>query len=159
MRDSTGDRATRACVQLRGFWESLSERIVDRRRSANCHAWILWLREYRTPRLHFAQPSLEKTTLALVADQLERSGVAACGLLGRPESAQKIGARSMQQVMVIEIAGRRQGIQQRQSLSRSIHHRYRHGASYFRPTIRPGEHEWTKKPFTPSDPRPPTSDL
>ena len=39
-----------------------------------------------------------------------------------------------------------------------VMHRYRHGTSYFRPTIRPGEHEWTKKPLVPNDPPPPTSD-
>jgi hypothetical protein len=30
-------------------------------------------------------------------------------------------------------------------------HRYRHGTSYFRPTVRPAEHEWAKKPLTPTD--------
>lgn len=44
-------------------------------------------------------------------------------------------------------------------LGARIVHRYRHGASYFRPTIRPSEHEWAKKPLTPSDPNPPTSDV
>ncbi|HMC10860.1 MAG TPA: hypothetical protein VKH44_06205 [Pirellulaceae bacterium] len=44
-------------------------------------------------------------------------------------------------------------------LGARIVHRYRHGASYFRPTIRPSEHEWAKKPLPPSDLRPPTSDL
>jgi hypothetical protein len=39
-----------------------------------------------------------------------------------------------------------------------VMHRYRNGTSYFRPTIRPGEHEWTKKPLLPNDPAPPTSD-
>src|SRR4249919_3229893 len=36
-------------------------------------------------------------------------------------------------------------------LGARIVHRYRHGASYFRPTIRPGEHEWAKKPLTSHD--------
>jgi hypothetical protein len=29
--------------------------------------------------------------------------------------------------------------------------RYRHGSAAFRPTPRPGEHDWAKKPLTPSD--------
>jgi len=70
--------------------------------------------------------SRKRRSLSLPTSSSAR--VAPCGLFGRPESAQKIGARSMQQVMVIELAARRQGIQQRQSLSRSIHHRYRHSA-------------------------------
>jgi hypothetical protein len=36
--------------------------------------------------------------------------------------------------------------------------RYRRGTAYFQPTVRPGEHAWAKKPLTPTDPRPPTSD-
>jgi|SRR5688572_312918 hypothetical protein len=36
-------------------------------------------------------------------------------------------------------------------LGARITHRYRHGASYFRPTPRPGEHDWSRKPLTPSD--------
>jgi len=32
--------------------------------------------------------------------------------------------------------------------------RYRRGASYFRPTARPGEHDWTKKPLESSDSTP-----
>lgn len=36
--------------------------------------------------------------------------------------------------------------------------RYRRGASYFRPTARPGEHEWARKPLGPGDSEPPTSD-
>ena len=36
--------------------------------------------------------------------------------------------------------------------------RYRRGASYFRPTTRPGEHEWARKPLGPGDSEPPTSD-
>jgi hypothetical protein len=33
--------------------------------------------------------------------------------------------------------------------------RYRHGTSFFRPTPRPGEHEWAKKPLTPPEPNSP----
>lgn len=29
--------------------------------------------------------------------------------------------------------------------------RYRQGTSYFRPTARPGEHDWAKKPLIPGD--------
>ena len=42
-------------------------------------------------------------------------------------------------------------------LGARVAQRYRQGASYFRPTIRPGEHEWTKKPLTPTDREPPDS--
>lgn len=45
-------------------------------------------------------------------------------------------------------------------LSARIVHRYRHGTSFFRPTTRPSEHDWAKKPLkAPADPNPPTSDL
>jgi hypothetical protein len=43
-------------------------------------------------------------------------------------------------------------------LAARVVHRYRHGTSFFRPTARPGEHEWAKKPLIPSDPNPPTPD-
>ena len=44
-------------------------------------------------------------------------------------------------------------------LGARVTQRYRWGASYFRPTTRPGEHEWTKKPLEPPDSDSPTSDL
>jgi hypothetical protein len=45
-------------------------------------------------------------------------------------------------------------------LAARITQRYRRGTAYFRPTVRPGEHAWAKKPLSPADPdfRPPTSD-
>ena len=43
-------------------------------------------------------------------------------------------------------------------LGARVTQRYRWGASYFRPTTRPGEHEWTKKPLTPGDSEPPRTD-
>ena len=36
-------------------------------------------------------------------------------------------------------------------LGARLSQRYRHGTSYFRPTPRPGEHEWAKKPLIPGD--------
>ena len=36
-------------------------------------------------------------------------------------------------------------------LAARVVQRYRHGTSYFRPTMRPREHEWTKKPLPPSE--------
>ena len=36
-------------------------------------------------------------------------------------------------------------------LGARVTQRYRHGTSYFRPTVRPGEHEWAKKPISPPD--------
>jgi len=41
-------------------------------------------------------------------------------------------------------------------LAARIVHRYRHGTSYFRPTRRPSEHDWAKRPLVPPDP--PSSD-
>jgi hypothetical protein len=32
-------------------------------------------------------------------------------------------------------------------LAARVVQRYRHGSSFFRPTVRPGEHEWAKKPL------------
>ena len=32
-------------------------------------------------------------------------------------------------------------------LAARVTQRYRNGTSFFRPTVRPGEHEWTKKPL------------
>jgi hypothetical protein len=37
--------------------------------------------------------------------------------------------------------------------------RYRQGTPYFRPTPRPGEHDWTKKPLNPPDSDSHVSDL
>jgi len=34
-------------------------------------------------------------------------------------------------------------------LGARVTQRYRRGASYFRPTARPGEHEWARKPLEP----------
>ena len=36
-------------------------------------------------------------------------------------------------------------------LAARVVQRYRHGTSYFRPTHRPSEHEWAKKPLHPPD--------
>jgi hypothetical protein len=43
-------------------------------------------------------------------------------------------------------------------LAARVVQRYRHGTPFFRPTTRPGEHAWAKKPLIPSDPEPPTPD-
>jgi len=43
-------------------------------------------------------------------------------------------------------------------LGARVVHRYRHGTSFFRPTSRPGEHAWAKKPLNPPDAEPPTPD-
>jgi hypothetical protein len=43
-------------------------------------------------------------------------------------------------------------------LAARVVQRYRHGTSFLRPTNRPGEHAWAKKPLIPSDPEPPTPD-
>src|SRR5262245_45088566 len=36
--------------------------------------------------------------------------------------------------------------------------RYRQGSAAFRPTKRPGEHDWAKTPLVPGEPEPPTAD-
>ena len=36
-------------------------------------------------------------------------------------------------------------------LGARVTERYRRGTSYFRPTPRPGEHDWAKKPLVPGD--------
>ena len=43
-------------------------------------------------------------------------------------------------------------------LGARVAQRYRHGAWFFEPTKRPGEHEWAKKPLIPRDRDPPTPD-
>lgn len=47
-------------------------------------------------------------------------------------------------------------------LGARITQRYRQGTAYFRPTPRPGEHDWARKPLLSRDaeptPRPPTPD-
>jgi hypothetical protein len=42
-------------------------------------------------------------------------------------------------------------------LAARVVQRYRRGTSYFRPTRRPGEHDWAKKPLLPPEPSPPGS--
>jgi hypothetical protein len=44
-------------------------------------------------------------------------------------------------------------------LGARVTQRYRWGTSYFRPTPRPGEHDWTKKPVDPPGSNNPRSDL
>ena len=39
-------------------------------------------------------------------------------------------------------------------LAARVVQRYRHGSSYLRPTPRPGEHAWAKKPLTTDEPTP-----
>jgi hypothetical protein len=39
-------------------------------------------------------------------------------------------------------------------LGARVTQRYRNGASYFRPTPRPGEHDWAAKPLMPREPKP-----
>ena len=39
-------------------------------------------------------------------------------------------------------------------LGARVTQRYRNGTSYFRPTPRPGEHDWAAKPLLPSEPKP-----
>jgi hypothetical protein len=41
-------------------------------------------------------------------------------------------------------------------LGARVTQRYRRGTSYFRPTTRPGEHEWTRNPLADGDGEPPT---
>lgn len=42
-------------------------------------------------------------------------------------------------------------------LAARVVQRYRRGTSYFRPTHRPGEHDWARKPLTPPEPTAPSS--
>jgi hypothetical protein len=42
-------------------------------------------------------------------------------------------------------------------LAARVVQRYRCGTSYFRPTRRPGEHDWARKPLLPPEPNPPGS--
>jgi hypothetical protein len=42
-------------------------------------------------------------------------------------------------------------------LAARVVQRYRHGTSYFRPTRRPSEHDWARKPLLPPEPTPPGS--
>jgi hypothetical protein len=45
-------------------------------------------------------------------------------------------------------------------LGARVTQRYRKGTSFFRPTPRPGEHDWAKKPLAaPDEPNTPPSDL
>jgi|SRR5207248_7830611 len=44
-------------------------------------------------------------------------------------------------------------------LGARVAQRYRRGTPYFRPTARPGEHDWTKKPLDPPDLNSQTRDL
>src|SRR5213594_1485370 len=78
-------------------------------------------------RLNFAQPPLEKSALAVIGDQRQRSCVALSRFFRGPSAAQQIGACSMQQVIVIEIAGGGERIDERERRLRAVHHRDRHG--------------------------------
>ena len=64
-------------------------------------------------RLHFAQPPLEKSALAVIGDQRQRSRIALRRFYRGSGAAQQIGARSMQQVIAVEIAGSGERIDER----------------------------------------------
>src|SRR2546422_23537 len=82
----------------------------------------------KVPPVALAQPPLEKSALGVIGDQRERSRVALRRFRRGSETAQQIGARGMQQVVAVEVAGGGQRFDERERRSRAVHHRDRGGA-------------------------------
>ena len=52
---------------------------------------------------HFAQTPLEVSSLTVVGDERESAGIAAGGFSAKIEASQKIGARSVEQMIIFEL--------------------------------------------------------
>ena len=76
--------------------------------------------------LKFAQPPFEKAALAVVRNQRKRAPVTAGSFLGGPHSAEQIRTRSVKQVIILEVAGRK-CINDCQCRLGTVHHCDRHG--------------------------------
>src|SRR5260221_10582748 len=75
--------------------------------------------------LDLAEATLEESALGIVRDKRERPTVALCRLRARTEAPEQIGARRVQQVIVVERARGGEGVDQRDGRPRAIHHRDR----------------------------------
>jgi hypothetical protein len=56
-------------------------------------------------RFDFPQTALEKAALTVVGNQLQGTAITSRGFFGRTQAAQEVGARCMQEVVVLEITG------------------------------------------------------
>src|SRR5207237_7433701 len=78
--------------------------------------------------LDFAQPPLQVAAFAVIRNQLERARVALRRFLACSAAPQQFGARSVEEMVVLEIASCRQRIHNGQSRVRACYHRNSHRA-------------------------------
>src|SRR5882672_2302455 len=77
---------------------------------------------------NFTQAAFKKSTFTLVGRQRKRALVTFRRFHLRSDPAQQIGPRCMQQVILVEIAGRGERLNERQPPSRTVGHRDRYRA-------------------------------
>src|ERR1700688_1388382 len=80
----------------------------------------------RNRRLNFAQTALEESALAVIGDEGEGPRVTLRRLVKRPKAAEQIGARGVQQMIVVQVIRGGHGIHCGKPRSRTIRHRDRY---------------------------------
>ncbi len=77
--------------------------------------------------LNFTEAAIEKPALTVVGDQLQRSRITLRGFAGNAGATQQIGASRVEQMIIVEIAGSGERIDEFERGLRAIHHgdRYR----------------------------------
>src|SRR5579863_3032623 len=78
--------------------------------------------------LNFAQPALQKSAFGIISDQRQRSLIVFRGFHRGTKTAQQIRARSMEQMIVREIVGCCQSIDQVEACLRALGHSHGHRA-------------------------------
>src|SRR5205809_2130205 len=74
------------------------------------------------PPVDLAQPPLEKSALGVIGDQRERSRVALRRFRRGSDAAQQVGARGMEQVIAVEVAGGGQRLDEGERRAGAVHH-------------------------------------
>src|SRR5947208_16933556 len=76
----------------------------------------------KVPPVDLAQPPLEKSALGVIGDQRERSRVALRRFRRGSDAAQQVGARGMEQVIAVEVAGGGQRLAEGERRLSADHH-------------------------------------
>src|SRR5579862_6443559 len=71
---------------------------------------------------HFPQTPLQKAPLTVVGNQLQSPAITLRSVLGGTQAAQEIGARGMQEVIILEVTGSDHRVDDFQRCPRSISH-------------------------------------
>lgn len=71
---------------------------------------------------HFAQTPFEISTLTFVGDEGEGARIAACGFSAKIEAAEKIGARRVEQMIILQLSAEGGCVELGESLARTVDH-------------------------------------